>query len=591
MIDKAFISLFITGMSIELSHVGAGLVDGMMVGSFLGPDALAAEGIAHPIYSIIGILSGMLFVGMQVCCAQELGRGRLKKVSEVFSITVYVGTILSVIMTVLTVMFSGKLAILLGATGKAADIAQMASEYISGIGIGIPAIVLTAIFGSALQLDNSHRIVVMGAVIEIVTDIIFDVAAVYFNWGIFGMGLATSIAAYANLLYMWMAHFSKKSRNLYFVRPEITPEEFMKMLGNGTDKACVRLANTLRPVIVNRMIILYGGTAAMTALSAQNSYSGFLNALSFGIASAVSVLTSLFYGEINEDGIREVVSFKHKMIACVCGLISILVIVLRKPVASFYINEAGSIFDMVCFSFVMLALQLPIRALIDSRIKYLQGIQRLLNMNILIFAARFIVVVVTAFICGKLFGVYGILASCAVSDSVTLLLVYVYYMIRSGKFIPSRKDFLNLPEEFYPNPGDIISLDIRNHEEASLAAEQLMLFAKGHGFDKKTSLHASLTLQELADNIIEHGFTKKQLQDNMIDFRAVYKTGKLVIIIRDNCPKYDVTAKIAEVNAEGSDPGRNIGIRIISKTASNIKYLNTLEMNNIIFELNNTVFG
>ncbi len=120
LIDKAFISLFITGMSIELSHVGAGFVDGMMVGSFLGPDALAAEGIAHPIYSIIGILSGMLFVGMQVCCAQELGRGRLKKVSEVFSITVYAGTILSVIMTILTVMFSGKLAILLGAAGKAA---------------------------------------------------------------------------------------------------------------------------------------------------------------------------------------------------------------------------------------------------------------------------------------------------------------------------------------------------------------------------------------------------------------------------------------------------------------------------------------
>ena len=395
LIDKAFFSLFITGMSIELSHVGAGLVDGMMVGSFLGPDALAAEGIAHPIYSIIGILSGMLFVGMQVCCAQELGRGRLKKVSEVFSITVYAGTILSVIMTILTVMFSGKLAILLGAAGKAEDIAQMASEYISGIGIGIPAIVLTAIFGAALQLDNSHRIVVRGAVIEIATDIIFDVAVVYFNWGIFGMGLATSIAAYANLLYMWMAHFSKKNINLHFVRPEFTPAEFIKMLGNGTDKACVRLANTLRPVIVNRLIIIYGGTAAMTALSAQNSYSGFLNALSFGIASAVSVLTSLFYGEINEEGISEVVSFEHKMIAFVCGLISILVIVLRKPVASLYVNEAGGIFDMVCFSFVMLALQLPIRALLDSRIKYLQGIHRLVNMNVLIFAARFIVVVVT----------------------------------------------------------------------------------------------------------------------------------------------------------------------------------------------------
>lgn len=34
-------------------------------------------------------------------------------------------------------------------------------------------------------------------------------------------------------------------------------------------------------------------------------------------------------------------------------------------------------------------------------------------------------------------------------------------------------------------------------------------------------IYASLALQELADIIIEHGFTDKQSQDNMIDLRVV----------------------------------------------------------------------
>lgn len=67
--DKMFFTLFLTGAIIEFSMVGAAFVDGVIIGRFLGSDALAAQGIVYPIYSILGIFSGLLAVGMQVRCS------------------------------------------------------------------------------------------------------------------------------------------------------------------------------------------------------------------------------------------------------------------------------------------------------------------------------------------------------------------------------------------------------------------------------------------------------------------------------------------------------------------------------------------
>lgn len=55
--DKMFFSLFLTGSIIEFSQVGAGFIDGLIVSRFLGPEAMAAQGIVYPIFSILGIIS------------------------------------------------------------------------------------------------------------------------------------------------------------------------------------------------------------------------------------------------------------------------------------------------------------------------------------------------------------------------------------------------------------------------------------------------------------------------------------------------------------------------------------------------------
>ena len=265
-----------------------------------------------------------------------------------------------------------------------------------------------------------------------------------------------------------------------------------------------------------------------------------------------------------------------------CGSVCILLFLFAPFIAGFYVSADEELYRMVTFAIRMLALQNPLQALITSRIKYLQAIQRKHNMNLLIFVAQLAFVLLSAFVLGRLFGVYGILACFTVSDALTLLAVGVFYAIKCRKHFPSRRDFLTIPNEFNLAPGDLISLDIRSMDDVSLASEQISLFCKGHKIERKTAYYTALCFEEIAANVVEYGFPQNRSAHPIIDLRIVITENKFVIRMRDNCPQFDVTKQIAVANADNADLTQNIGIRIVSKLATDISYMHAFETNSLI---------
>ena len=579
--NRMFFSLFLTGAIIEFSQVGSGLIDGLVISRFLGSEEMAAEGIVHPIYSIMGIISGLLAVGMQVRCTQMIGRGQQKDLSRFFSATVYVGTVVSLLLTALILIFAKPFAALLGASGNGAELLMPASRYLIGVGVGIPPLVMTAILAPAFQLDSGRKTVQTGAIIEGSADILLDLLAVRLGFGILGVGLATAVASYLNLLYQ-CTHFLKKDRMLHFVRPDVPVREFLQMLGLGGERAVRRIFNTIRPVVLNSIIIAYGGAVAMSALSVRNNVSYFVEIFGSGIASAVSLLTGLYYGEVNDEAIEAVDAYEKKAITVGCGCICVLLFLIAPLVARLYVSGDGELYRMVTFAIRMLALQNPLQVLIFNRIIYLQAIQRFFNMKLLLFTAQFAFVLLSASVMGKLFGVYGILACFTVSDALSLLAVVAFYVVKCRKPVPSRRDFLALPDEFNLSPGNVISLDIRNMDDVSLASEQIMMWCRGHKIEHRTAYYAALCFEELAANVVEHGFPDNRFADPIIDLRVVITENRFVIRMRDDCPQYDVTKQIAAANADDADPASNIGIRIVSRLASDINYIHVFETNSLI---------
>ena len=65
---KQFRETMLVLISAELADAVCGVIDGIVVGRFLGVDAMAAHGIAVPIFVLLTIFSYMITVGFQQPC-------------------------------------------------------------------------------------------------------------------------------------------------------------------------------------------------------------------------------------------------------------------------------------------------------------------------------------------------------------------------------------------------------------------------------------------------------------------------------------------------------------------------------------------
>ena len=87
----------------------------------------------------------------------------------------------------------------------------------------------------------------------------------------------------------------------------------------------------------------------------------------------------------------------------------------------------------------------------------------------------------------------------------------------------------------------------------------------------------ALCVEELCNNIITYGFADKK--NHSIDVRVIKLDDGWTLRIRDNCTKFD-PLEWAKAN-ETDDRTKNIGINMVSGMAKDIKYISTMDLNNL----------
>ncbi|MBQ6622226.1 MAG: ATP-binding protein [Mogibacterium sp.] len=95
-------------------------------------------------------------------------------------------------------------------------------------------------------------------------------------------------------------------------------------------------------------------------------------------------------------------------------------------------------------------------------------------------------------------------------------------------------------------------------------------------FSEKRAYLAGLALEEMAGNVIEHGFSKDS-KNHTVDVRVVHKDDDVILRIKDDCIAFDP----GTMNRIAQDDDRfsNIGIRMVFGMAQEVKYQNILGMN------------
>lgn len=446
--DRMIQSAFKTAVVFALANMGASFIDGLVTAHYLGAVEMAAVGLASPFFTITSALCTCLGTGMVALCAHSMGSGDTEMLNGYFNSAFWTMLAASVVMMAIFLSGAEPIAAALGARGGDGTLLKGSTAYIRGLAVGLPTFLLSGIISQVLQMDGGGRLVKLSAVGCLVSDAVCDVLAVYLDWGLFGIGLATSLSTVVKFCILF-SHFFGKKAGAIRVKPKLPKLSYvLKMLHSGSDTLILSALNVVKPILLNDLIISAGGSAALSVLSVYNNLNGFTSVICTGLASALSITVGMLYGEINKRDIAHTAGYTQKLVFILYAPVILLLIVFSGQIARYYLPGLPDMWGMTVFALYCLCFCLITYSMIFLRIRYLQTVNRLRQAQVLTFLVNFAVVLACAYLASRFFGAYGIIASNAAASAVCVLGVILAAQLRARKVLVTGTDYLRLSEAF-----------------------------------------------------------------------------------------------------------------------------------------------
>lgn len=104
-ISKLFRGYAIPGIVASLSMCLYGIINGIILGRFVGPNALAAVNMASPIFNIISCIGILIAIGGNTLTAISLGEQNKGKANHYFNNAFYTLFMIAVVIFIMVVFF------------------------------------------------------------------------------------------------------------------------------------------------------------------------------------------------------------------------------------------------------------------------------------------------------------------------------------------------------------------------------------------------------------------------------------------------------------------------------------------------------
>ncbi len=407
------------------------LVDSIIVGNYLGKEALAALGASSPIfYALIAFVIG-IGSGATIIISQYFGAKNIEKVKRAIDTTYIFLFIASIIITSIGIIFSEEIFRLLHVEEQ---VIPLATEYFNVFMIGMIAFFGFSGTSSILRgLGDSLTplyFMVVATFVNIALDIIFIVV---FNWGISGVAYATVIAQ-AGAFISGAIYLNKKhqiiSFNIFKFRfdKELFLQSIRIGLPTGFQQTFVALGIMALIRIVNNF-----DTDVLAAFSVASRIDALAAMPALNLASALSAFVGQNLGAQKVERIKKGLRATLFMAWSMSLVVMLSVIFFGEHMMRAFTQDAavishGANYLVIVSSFYM----------IFSTMFVMHGVLRgagdtLIPMFITLFSL-WVIRIPFAVVLSKHFGVNGIWWAIPIGWSMGLLGSLIYYFTGRWKY-------------------------------------------------------------------------------------------------------------------------------------------------------------
>ncbi len=588
MISKMFFSAAITMIFTQLISVIATIIDGIITSRYLGDVAYSAVSLFGPFSGIMSMIVIFFSTGCQVISSMMIGKGEKDTANHVFSLSVIFVFCSSILVLLIYGFHSDFLISLYGKTpNKNPDIYLHLKQYLHGYMIGIPASMLTLLFGPMCVMDGAKNRFTFSAIILCVVDVIGDLLNVFvFHGGVFGMGVATSISFIFQFLILSFHVFAHKGF-LRFSVHKVPLSLLMDFAKNGAPIFIQYMGTVFRDFLINKLNIMLAVSAvAIAAKGVQNDLNMLMFCVGLGVGKTLLTMTGIYYGSNDKSGLKKLFSAAMRQTLMISIIVCFIFFAIAKPIAHLYSKNPETIMFEI-FAIRCIAVSIVFDAILIAFQNYLQGIQNTKLVIFMNFADRLFAPLITAFVLGSLFGTKGIMASIATAKILLALLMLVIISIKIKKIPRAEEDFMLLPGDFGVSDENTREKQIFSMEDVMNESIESERFCTEHGIDRNKAKWISLFIEEIGSNIIKHGRPVKG-KTILAEYRLFTDGSKIGLCFRDFCESFDPVTYFKE--HEKDDPEKHLGLKLVMSHAKDVVYYNTFNTNNIMLYLDKEAF-
>lgn len=406
------------------------VVDTMVVGQYLGVNALAAVGASDWLnWLMLGIIQG-LTQGFGIKMAQEFGAGREDELRKSVGSAAALSLLSAVVLVGLGQLAARPILMLLQTPAEIIDYTLL---YLRIMFAGVPIMMLYNLLACILRSLGDSRTPLNAMVIASLTNIVLDYLFVMgFEWGIAGAAAATLIAQLVSGVFcFWHIRkitFLKMVRSDFKQRRERTVRLFVLGLPMAFQNGIIAIGGMIVQFVVNSYGVIF-----IAGFTATNKLYGLLEiaGISYGYAMVTYVGQNLGAGKI--DRIRSGMRAAMEIAMGTSVIIALIMLGLGKYILGLFISGTPDVVEQTMqiayFYLAVMSFSLPVLYVIHVTRSAIQGMGNTV-LPMLSGVAEFVMRTLSVILLPMLFGEVGIFfAETAAWVGADAVLIPSYFIV------------------------------------------------------------------------------------------------------------------------------------------------------------------
>lgn len=315
------------------------LVDTIFVGQGVGTLALASLAVCFPVQMFFLAIAQTVGIGAASIISRNLGAGNKRYAETVAGSSFGTIIVLSLILSVLGIIFIEPILRLFGASNQVLPYGKMYLQIIMFGGVPFSIAVST---GNLVRSEGNAKAAMTGMIIGAGTNIILDPVFIFgLNMGIRGAALATVIARCFSFIYL-ISYFIRGKSSLKFSLRELVPvpEIAKKTLKIGSASFTRIFASSIMAIAVNNTIMHFGTDTHLATLGVANRILLFTLMPVFGLVQGLRPIVGYNYGAEIYRRVRKSLRLAIYSATIFLTLVSVLILLFPQMILGIFSRDS-----------------------------------------------------------------------------------------------------------------------------------------------------------------------------------------------------------------------------------------------------------